>query len=218
LDASFNSSDSAYDSSEEEEVDEQIVIVEEDPDSEHGESEMLEEPSKERKLDGFKHWALQQLSIAKGYVAPPDVPNPPNVEEAILSPVQAQKENKKYPSPAIERRGPLGEDFRLPPTSFAKHLQTSGASETSPKWVNAVLVTRPPEVEKSRLLLPIITEEQPIMEAVLLNSVVIICGETGSGKTTQVPQFLYEGGYGHPTSGTFCLAVLNAQGIDISAL
>ncbi|KAK9113818.1 hypothetical protein Syun_020615 [Stephania yunnanensis] len=38
--------------------------------------------------------------------------------------------------------------------------------------------------------------EQEIMEAVKDNSTVIICGEIGCGKTTQVPQFLYEAGYG----------------------
>jgi len=30
--------------------------------------------------------------------------------------------------------------------------------------------------------------EQEIMEAIYENSVVILCGETGCGKTTQVPQ------------------------------
>ena len=33
------------------------------------------------------------------------------------------------------------------------------------------------------------------METINENPVTIICGETGSGKTTQVPQFLYEAGY-----------------------
>ena len=33
------------------------------------------------------------------------------------------------------------------------------------------------------------------MEQINENDIVIICGETGSGKTTQVPQFLYEAGY-----------------------
>lgn len=33
------------------------------------------------------------------------------------------------------------------------------------------------------------------METLSENDIVIICGETGSGKTTQVPQFLYEAGY-----------------------
>ena len=33
------------------------------------------------------------------------------------------------------------------------------------------------------------------MEAVRDNPFIVVCGETGSGKTTQVPQFLYEAGY-----------------------
>ncbi|NXU58755.1 DHX37 helicase, partial [Turnix velox] len=59
-------------------------------------------------------------------------------------------------------------------------------------------VDRPPEIQEARLKLPILAEEQVIMEAINENPVVIICGETGSGKTTQVPQFLYEAGYTRP--------------------
>ncbi|ELU07825.1 hypothetical protein CAPTEDRAFT_170843 [Capitella teleta] len=58
-----------------------------------------------------------------------------------------------------------------------------------------VPVERLPEVQEQRLKLPILAEEQIIMEAINENPVVVLCGETGSGKTTQVPQFLYEAGY-----------------------
>lgn len=58
-----------------------------------------------------------------------------------------------------------------------------------------VTVDRLPELQRVRLKLPIIGEEQVIMEAINENDVVVIVGETGSGKTTQVPQFLYEAGY-----------------------
>jgi Flp pilus assembly CpaF family ATPase len=50
-------------------------------------------------------------------------------------------------------------------------------------------------LQEERLKLPILSEEQAIMEAVAEHPIVIVCGETGSGKTTQVPQFLYEAGY-----------------------
>uniref|UniRef100_A0A3B4TAA8 RNA helicase n=1 Tax=Seriola dumerili TaxID=41447 RepID=A0A3B4TAA8_SERDU len=56
-------------------------------------------------------------------------------------------------------------------------------------------VDRLPEIQDARLKLPVLAEEQVIMEAVRENPCVVICGETGSGKTTQVPQFLYEAGY-----------------------
>ncbi|XP_044050991.1 probable ATP-dependent RNA helicase DHX37 [Siniperca chuatsi] len=58
-----------------------------------------------------------------------------------------------------------------------------------------VPVDRLPEIQEARLKLPVLAEEQVIMEAVRENPCVVICGETGSGKTTQVPQFLYEAGY-----------------------
>lgn len=58
------------------------------------------------------------------------------------------------------------------------------------------LIERREEIQNQRENLPIYKEEQPIMELIRRNLVVIICGETGSGKTTQVPQFLLEGAYG----------------------
>jgi ATP-dependent RNA helicase DHX37/DHR1 len=49
-------------------------------------------------------------------------------------------------------------------------------------------------VDVSRRLVDSCTAQ--VMEIILENDVCILCGETGSGKTTQVPQFLYEAGFG----------------------
>ncbi|TMW68158.1 hypothetical protein Poli38472_007830 [Pythium oligandrum] len=61
-----------------------------------------------------------------------------------------------------------------------------------------VQLKRKTEIQMARMQLPVCSSEQEIMEAISENDVIILCGETGSGKTTQVPQFLYEAGYGHP--------------------
>lgn len=71
---------------------------------------------------------------------------------------------------------------------------TPPAAEPS-KPATYVHVKRRPEIQEARLKLPILSEEQVIMEAINENPIIIIAGETGSGKTTQVPQFLYEAGY-----------------------
>ena len=49
-----------------------------------------------------------------------------------------------------------------------------------------VKVTRKPEIETARSSLPVCGMEQEIMESIGYHDVVIVCGETGSGKTTQV--------------------------------
>ena len=40
--------------------------------------------------------------------------------------------------------------------------------------------------------LPIFPFKQKIVETVIQSDVLVLCGETGSGKTTQIPQFLYQ--------------------------
>lgn len=55
---------------------------------------------------------------------------------------------------------------------------------------------RLPDVEKHRKKLPIYYEQSEIIYAARRASMLFIKGSAGCGKTTQVPQFLYEGGIG----------------------
>ena len=50
-------------------------------------------------------------------------------------------------------------------------------------------------IEESRKLLPIYAWKETFLEAMEKYQVLIIVGETGSGKTTQLPQYLHEAGY-----------------------
>ncbi|KAI8463435.1 MAG: P-loop containing nucleoside triphosphate hydrolase protein [Monoraphidium minutum] len=59
-----------------------------------------------------------------------------------------------------------------------------------------VVVERPAGMQEAREGLPILGHEQEVIEAVGVDDVIVLCGETGCGKTTQVPQFLLEAGYG----------------------
>ena len=215
--SSFDSSDSTDDTSEAELETTNSNTNERPQDSiSDAESSILEDESRDsnglptppRRSEGFKQWAVTQLSTVKDYVAPMEKPSPqsPCQEDNVRELPRPNKKRKIDPSPPMEMRGPLGEDITLPSTSFTEHLKRFGPWTEARRKV--VALTRRPDVDDARLLLPIVTEEQPIMEAILLNPVVVICGETGSGKTTQVPQFLFEAGFGSPESGTLSIVLL----------
>ncbi|KAF2128812.1 DEAH-box RNA helicase-like protein [Dothidotthia symphoricarpi CBS 119687] len=149
---------------------------ESDSESETSHDENTKVARKER-TSAFKAWATQQRNEAIGFV-------PTNNLEYALPPTPAD----------FRPRAP--EQDPLPP-----ELETKTATDSTRKAFS-VVVERSPEIQESRLQLPIVAEEQKIMEAIHNNDVVVVWGATGSGKTTQVPQFLYEAGYGAPNGPT----------------
>jgi len=93
----------------------------------------------------------------------------------------------------------VGDDPHAEQRLLARSAPPPSAGAFRPRKL-VVHPPRPPAVQAARLKLPILAMEQEIMEAVTANPVTVLCGETGCGKTTQVPQFLFEAGFGHPES------------------
>jgi ATP-dependent RNA helicase DDX35 len=52
-----------------------------------------------------------------------------------------------------------------------------------------------PGFYQSSVLLPIAAHKRALLYAITTYPVTILIGETGSGKTTQLPQFLHQGGF-----------------------
>lgn len=193
--------DSVTDDDDEEEGDENEASRSEEgseADSEESENpaapSLKSETSTKKRSLGFKTWALQQMGQTKNT----DTPDLTTVPTLTSSESKSSKPKSDIPS---TKAGPLGESFSIPSTSLLNPPPTTPTTSLPSSSKTRPTITRRPSVTEARMNLPILAEEQNIVEAVRLNPVVIIAGETGSGKTTQVPQMLYEAGFGYPGSG-----------------
>ncbi|CAG9766149.1 unnamed protein product [Ceutorhynchus assimilis] len=70
---------------------------------------------------------------------------------------------------------------------FAEHMK--GSNEASSDFA------RKKTISEQRRYLPVFASRQELLNIIRENNVVIIVGETGSGKTTQLTQYLHEDGY-----------------------
>lgn len=135
-------------------------------------------PKHSQKGQSFKEWAEAQVRSLEGH------------QEMVLP--ELQRETLDKYADGIHDDEVVSEDESAIPINM--ELQRSAF------FVN---VSRSPEIQQLRSQLPVFGEEHTIMEAIHHHDCIVLCGETGSGKTTQVPQFLYEAGFGNLDSDTY---------------
>jgi ATP-dependent RNA helicase DHX37/DHR1 len=202
---SFDSSDSQYDTDKETERKKNSEI----------------EKSRESRSQSFKQWATEQMSIK-----PKDSRNESTVVESNII-ATSLWQNKGVEKKILTQDGiditinenekiniKKSDEIKSTKKVFCRYskdmlnlliasiiVRTLLFSDSLFFKAFYVPVERSQEIQKARMELPICGEEQIIMETINNNPVVIICGETGSGKTTQLPQFLYEAGYSNKDSG-----------------
>ncbi len=93
------------------------------------------------------------------------------------------------PSFDRKRKLDLGDDAKR-----AKTKEVNESSGINP-WTGIAYSSKYEKILAGRLKLPVYQFKEKLLDAVASNQIVVVEGETGSGKTTQIPQFLVEAGY-----------------------
>ncbi|KAK7913108.1 hypothetical protein WMY93_013319 [Mugilogobius chulae] len=121
---------------------------------------------KERKKAQHKHWELAGTKLG-------DIMGIKKTEEEDESGARIIGEDGKV-------------DYRAE-QKFAEHMKEK--SEATSEFAKKKSIT------EQRQYLPIFAVRQQLLNIIRDNSIVIVVGETGSGKTTQLTQYLHEDGY-----------------------
>nr|POE52022.1 pre-mrna-splicing factor atp-dependent rna helicase-like protein cdc28 [Quercus suber] len=134
-----------------------------------------DEQGRERFVTEHEEWEREQLAKTKAQIIVADRP-----QEAEYEYVFDEEQQLKWVTDATMRGG-LTEMKTQEERLLAQQML---AAERKAKTI-----------EEKRKTLPVFQYRQQFLDAVDKYQILIIVGETGSGKTTQLPQYLYEAGY-----------------------
>lgn len=134
-----------------------------------------DEAGRERYVTEHEEWEREQLAKTKAQIVVPQ-----RFEEKQYEYVFDEEQQIKWVTDATMKGG-LGKMETQEERLAAQQLL---AAERKAKTI-----------EEKRKTLPVYEYRQIFLDAVKEHQVMVVVGETGSGKTTQLPQYLYEAGW-----------------------
>lgn len=134
-----------------------------------------DEQGRERYVTEHEEWERDQLAKTKAQIIVAD-----RVPEQQYEYVIDEEQQLKWVTDAVMQGGLNKMESQEERLLAQQMLQAERKAKT---------------MEEKRKTLPVYQYRQQFLDAVKEYQVLIIVGETGSGKTTQLPQFLYEEGY-----------------------
>ena len=112
-----------------------------------------------------------------------------------------------------------------PPAAFVQqHLQQPGAAQLSatPMGMNINPYTNKPfsrryfDILENRKKLPVWEQRQEFFDCIKKNQTIVLVGETGSGKTTQIPSMILEAGYARGKKMIACTQPRRVAAMSVS--
>lgn len=132
----------------------------------------IEEQPEEKRLRFDNQWELDQLKKAQEIVAS----NPDKIELADQEHYEFVFDESQF-------------------VDFDEESELAGEQEAEKSEDSTLAFKVSREIQEVRRSLPVYKLREEFLQAIEKNQVLIVVGETGSGKTTQLPQYLYEAGY-----------------------
>jgi len=151
-----------------------------------------DEPESAASVDATKSFAAQMMASLSSLKASSEKQKQEieRRKEQELEQQRLEEERLRKASKAAPYK--VRDPVVIPSANSKRKLKVHALPASSKRILN---VERPAEVQESRYDLPVTQMEFEVIDAIRNNDVTIICGETGSGKSTQVPQLLYESGF-----------------------
>lgn len=114
-----------------------------------------------------------------------------------------------FQRPGSRSKAAFGVAFRPPPPQRDGSSSASTAAPGAGRRQGGSGGGGDQPMQRARLALPVARYRQQLLYLLETHATVVVVGETGSGKTTQLPQYLHEAGWtgeGHQVTLLACIA------------
>ncbi|XP_050423506.1 pre-mRNA-splicing factor ATP-dependent RNA helicase DHX16 isoform X2 [Adelges cooleyi] len=188
--------------------------------------ELIEREHKKKLLNLAKeHEKARELEKIQRYHMPQDLKDDQMQYEVDIDKApttEQQKWEEEQMSSAVYRFGAKREEkeqYELLIDNQIEFVQTANLPGTHEKLEPEITEKQRKRlnIEETQKSLPIYRFKKDLIEAINDHQILIIEGETGSGKTTQIPQYLYEAGYTEDNKKIGCTQPRRVAAMSVAA-